>query len=132
EQNDDEIHDENVKGDKMNEEDTYAEDEANVLYWDVNINMEGRGTVMIDAPVPNIQATQETEDIHVILTASINPEGQQQSSSVSSGFVSNMLNPRLDTGINSIFNLNTEATLLVDVPVTTIVEPPLVFATTLP
>ncbi|GJY88122.1 hypothetical protein Tco_0502750 [Tanacetum coccineum] len=41
-----------------------------------------------------------------------------------------MFNPRPDTGIDSIFN--TEATSLVDVPVTTIVEPPLVFATTLP
>ncbi|GKD60897.1 hypothetical protein Tco_1298406, partial [Tanacetum coccineum] len=54
---------------------------------------------------------------------------QQQSSSVSSGFISNMLNPRPDTGIDSIFN--TKATSLVDVPVTTIAEPPLVFATTL-
>ncbi|GJR99503.1 hypothetical protein Tco_0316012 [Tanacetum coccineum] len=68
----------------------------------------------------------------LILTALINPEGQQQSSYVSSGFVSNMLNARPDTGIDSIFNLNTEATLLVDVPITTIAEPPLVFATTLP
>ncbi|GKB99084.1 hypothetical protein Tco_0985221 [Tanacetum coccineum] len=74
----------------------------------------------------------ETEDTHVILTAPINPEGQQQSSSVSSGFISNMLNPRPDTGIDLIFNLNIEATSLVDVLVTTIAEPPLVFATTLP
>ncbi|GJW80033.1 hypothetical protein Tco_0144008 [Tanacetum coccineum] len=87
---------------------------------------------MTDAPLPNVQATQETEDTHVILTALINPEGQQQSSSVSSGFVSNMLNPRPDTGIDSIFTLNTEATSLIDVPVTTIAEPPLVSATTLP
>ncbi|GJY59727.1 hypothetical protein Tco_0459619 [Tanacetum coccineum] len=43
-----------------------------------------------------------------------------------------MLNPRPDTGIDSIFNLNTEATSLVDVSVTTIVEPPFVFATNLP
>ncbi|GJZ28446.1 hypothetical protein Tco_0573093 [Tanacetum coccineum] len=43
-----------------------------------------------------------------------------------------MLNPRPDTGIDSIFNLNTEATSLVDVPVTTITEPPLMSATTLP
>ncbi|GJT49577.1 hypothetical protein Tco_0975734 [Tanacetum coccineum] len=53
-------------------------------------------------------------------------------SSLSSGFVSNMLNPRPDKGIDLIFNLNTEATSLVDVPVTTIAEPPFVFATTLP
>ncbi|GKE12904.1 hypothetical protein Tco_1416455 [Tanacetum coccineum] len=132
EDSDDEIHDANVEGDKINEEDTYAEDEANVLYGDVNINLEGRGTVMTDAPLPNVQATQETKDTHVILTALINPEGQQQSSSMSPGFISNMLNPKPDTGIDSIFTLNTEATSLVDVPVTTIAEPPLVFATTLP
>ncbi|GJW39690.1 hypothetical protein Tco_0065535 [Tanacetum coccineum] len=39
---------------------------------------------------------------------------------------------RTDTCIDSIFTLNTEATSLVDVSVTTIVEPPLVSATTLP
>ncbi|GJR61185.1 hypothetical protein Tco_1503347 [Tanacetum coccineum] len=62
----------------------------------------------------------------------VNPEGQQQSSSVSSGFVSNMLNPIPDTCIDSIFTLNTEATSLVDVLVTTIAEPPFVSVTTLP
>ncbi|GKA49616.1 hypothetical protein Tco_0742689, partial [Tanacetum coccineum] len=65
-------------------------------------------------------------------TASINLEGQQQSSSVSSGFVSNMLNPIPDTGIDLIFTLNTNVTLLIDVPVTTIAKPPLVSATNLP
>ncbi|GKB28968.1 hypothetical protein Tco_0868369 [Tanacetum coccineum] len=54
------------------------------------------------------------------------------SSSVSSGFISNMLNPSPDTSIDSLFNLNTESTSLVDVPVTTIAEPPLFSATTLP
>ncbi|GJY50210.1 hypothetical protein Tco_0440166 [Tanacetum coccineum] len=114
----------------MVEEATHEEIKENELYRDVNVNLEGRDTVMSDAPLPNVQATQETEDTHVILIAPINPEGQQQSSSVSSGFVSNMLNPRPDTGIDSIFK--TEATSLVDVPVTTIAEPPFVFATTLP
>nr|GEV69930.1 hypothetical protein [Tanacetum cinerariifolium] len=46
----------------------------------------------------------------------VNPEGQQQSFYVSSGFVSNMLKPSPDTGIDSILNLNTESTSLVDVP----------------
>ncbi|GKC32233.1 hypothetical protein Tco_1039527, partial [Tanacetum coccineum] len=54
------------------------------------------------------------------------------SSSVLSGLVSNMLNPSPDTGIDSIFNLNTESTSLVDVPITTIAETPLSSATTLP
>ncbi|GKB71392.1 hypothetical protein Tco_0932804 [Tanacetum coccineum] len=55
-----------------------------------------------------------------------------QSSSVSSGFVSNMLNPSPDTGIDSIFNLNTKSTSLVDVPVIAIAEPPLLSVTTTP
>ncbi|GKD51988.1 hypothetical protein Tco_1280964 [Tanacetum coccineum] len=114
----------------MVEEATHEEDKANKLYKDVNVNLEGRDTVMTDAPLPNVQATQETKDTHVILTAPINTEGQQQSSSVSSDFISNILNPRPDTGIDSIFNI--EATSLVDVPVTTTAELPLVFATNLP
>ncbi|GJX01603.1 hypothetical protein Tco_0185516 [Tanacetum coccineum] len=132
EESDEEVQGVNTEEEEMDKEVTHEEDEANELYRDVNVNLEGRDTVMTDAPLPNVQATQETEDTHVILTAPINPEGQQQSSSVSSGFVSNMLNPRPDTGIDSIFTLNTEATSLVDVPVTTIAEPPLVSATTLP
>ncbi|GKE01380.1 hypothetical protein Tco_1389363, partial [Tanacetum coccineum] len=104
---DEEVQGENTAEEEMVEKATHKEDEANELYRDMN----------------------ETEDTHVILTAPIIPEGQQQSSFVSSGFVSNMLNPRPDTGIDSIFN--TEATSLVDFPVTTIAEPPLVFATTL-
>ncbi|GJY53881.1 hypothetical protein Tco_0445545 [Tanacetum coccineum] len=77
----------------MDEEATHEENEVNELYRDVNINLEGRDTVMTDASLPNVHETQETEDTHVILTALIVPE---------------------------------------DVPVTTIVEPPLVFGTTLP
>nr|GEX24868.1 hypothetical protein [Tanacetum cinerariifolium] len=50
----------------------------------ININ-QGRG----------IQATLEVEDLHVTLTP-VNPDGQQQSSSVSSQFVTGMLNPTLD------------------------------------
>ncbi|GJT17694.1 hypothetical protein Tco_0876400 [Tanacetum coccineum] len=43
-----------------------------------------------------------------------------------------MLNPRPDTGIDLIFTLNIEATSLVDVSITTIANPPLVSAITLP
>ncbi|GKC04472.1 hypothetical protein Tco_0996082 [Tanacetum coccineum] len=75
----------------------------------MNINLEGRDTVMTDAPPPNVQGTQVKDDTHVIITAPINPEG-----------------------IDTIFTLNTEATSLVDVLVTTIAEPPLLSATTLP
>ncbi|GKE39768.1 hypothetical protein Tco_1463173, partial [Tanacetum coccineum] len=54
------------------------------------------------------------------------------SSSVSSGFVSDMLNPSLNTSIDSIFNRNAESNLLIDVSVTTITEPALLSTTTLP
>ncbi|GJZ14233.1 hypothetical protein Tco_0549463 [Tanacetum coccineum] len=105
---DEEVQGANIKEEEMDKEATHEEDESNELYRDV------------------------TEDTHVIITASMNPEGQQQSSFVSSGFISNMLNPSPDTGIDTIFTPNTEATSLVDVPVTTIAEPPLLSATTLP
>ncbi|GJT64083.1 hypothetical protein Tco_1015563 [Tanacetum coccineum] len=69
-----------------------------------------------------VQATQEIEDTHVTLTP-VNLDGQQQSSSVSSGFVSNILNPNQDTGVDDIFEQHAEATSLTDTPVTAIVEP---------
>nr|GFD18933.1 hypothetical protein [Tanacetum cinerariifolium] len=58
------------------------------LYRDVNIN-QGRG----------LQVTQRVEDTHVILTP-VNPYDQQESSSMSS-FVSSMLNPLSDEGVES-------------------------------
>nr|GEU84381.1 hypothetical protein [Tanacetum cinerariifolium] len=51
------------------------EDEEDELYKDVNINL-GRGVQMVD-----VHTTQEFKDSHVTLT-SVNPDGQQQSSSM--------------------------------------------------
>nr|GEY43205.1 hypothetical protein [Tanacetum cinerariifolium] len=59
------------------EERHVEEEEKDELYRDVNIN-QGKG----------IQANLEVEDSHVTLTP-VNPDGQQQSSSVSSQFVTN-------------------------------------------
>nr|GEV03513.1 zinc finger, CCHC-type [Tanacetum cinerariifolium] len=92
---------------------------------------EEKDTEMTDALLANIQATQVIEDNHVIMTV-VTPEVQQQSSSLSSGFISKMLNPNPDTGIDSILNLNTKSTSLVDVPVTTNDEIPPLSVTTLP
>ncbi|GJW65296.1 hypothetical protein Tco_0117180 [Tanacetum coccineum] len=83
--------DANVEGEEMDEEETNEEDEANELYRDVNVNLEGRDTEMTDAPRTIIQTTQVIEDTHVIITP-VNSEAQPQSSFVSFGFVSNMLN----------------------------------------
>ncbi|GJW07639.1 hypothetical protein Tco_1570062 [Tanacetum coccineum] len=93
----------NVKGEEMDEEETNEEEKVNELYWDVNVNLEGRDTEMTDALQTNVQ-----------------------------GFISNMFNPNPDTGIDSILNLNTELTTLVDVPVISNAEMPPSSATTPP
>nr|GEW36478.1 hypothetical protein [Tanacetum cinerariifolium] len=58
----------------------------------------------------------------------VNPDGQQQSSSVSSQFVTSMLNPSPDAGIDSFF----ESTPQVDVQASTIIAPLTLTAPTLP
>nr|GEV45537.1 retrovirus-related Pol polyprotein from transposon TNT 1-94 [Tanacetum cinerariifolium] len=91
------------------EEGQDAEDDNEELYSDVKINLEGRDVQMTD-----VHTTQEFEDTHVTLTL-VNPDGQQQSSSVSSQFVTSMLNLSPDAGIDSFF----ESTPRVDVQAST-------------
>nr|GFC06750.1 hypothetical protein [Tanacetum cinerariifolium] len=79
------------------------EEEANELYFDVNIN-QGRG----------LQVTQNVEDTHVILTP-INPDGPQESSSMSS-FMSSMLNPISDVGVESIFTTTSSPIVSLETP----------------
>nr|GEZ53555.1 hypothetical protein [Tanacetum cinerariifolium]GEZ57456.1 hypothetical protein [Tanacetum cinerariifolium] len=86
-----------------------AEDDEDKLYRDVNINLEGRVVQMTD-----VHTTQEFEDNHVTLT-SVNPDGQQQSSSMSSQFVTSILNPTPDAGIDSLFKKTSQ----IDVPAPT-------------
>ncbi|GKF29211.1 hypothetical protein Tco_0095553, partial [Tanacetum coccineum] len=100
-----------VAGAKSGEDATETKDQGNEAVKDSNTDLHGRDTVMTNV-----------EDTHVTLTP-VNPDGQQQSSSVSSGFVSNMLNPNQDTGVDDIFGQHAEATPLIDTPVTAIVEP---------
>nr|GEV22969.1 hypothetical protein [Tanacetum cinerariifolium] len=66
------------------EERQNEEEEEDELYQDININ-QGRG----------LQGTLEVEDTHVTLTL-VKPDGQQESSLVSSQFMTSMLNPTLD------------------------------------
>nr|GEW14113.1 hypothetical protein [Tanacetum cinerariifolium] len=91
------------------EERLNEEEEAEELYKDVDINQR-RG----------IQVNQEVKDSHVTLTP-INPDSQQKSSSVSLQFVTSMLNPTLDAGIESIFEtaLTSVAPLSVTAPTMT-------------
>nr|GEU64522.1 hypothetical protein [Tanacetum cinerariifolium] len=60
--------------------------------------------------------SQEIEDSHVTLTL-VNPDGQQESSAVSSQFVSSMLNPISDAGMESIFA--TSSTSMASLPTST-------------
>nr|GEZ76789.1 hypothetical protein [Tanacetum cinerariifolium] len=76
------------------EEGQDEEDEEDKLYRGVNINI-GRGVQMAE-----VHTTQELEDSHLTLTL-VNHDGQQQSSSVSSQFVTSMLNPTPDARIEN-------------------------------
>ncbi|GJV28528.1 hypothetical protein Tco_1384976 [Tanacetum coccineum] len=76
-------HGDNGEDEELDEEETNEEEEVNELYRDVNVNLERRDTEMTDALQTNVQ-----------------------------GFISYMLNPNPDTGIDSILNLNTESTSL--------------------
>ncbi|GJX23928.1 hypothetical protein Tco_0228373 [Tanacetum coccineum] len=111
EDSDNDVEGANVAGAKSDEDATDEKDQGNEAVKDTNTDLDGRDKVMTDV-----------EDTHVTLTP-VNPDGQQQSSSVSSGFVSNMLNPNQDTGVDDIFRQNTEATSFIDTNITAIMEP---------
>ncbi|GKC05891.1 hypothetical protein Tco_0997501, partial [Tanacetum coccineum] len=95
EDSDNEVEGMDVEGAKSDDDATYVEDQGNDAVEDTNANLEGRDDVMTDVILP-------------------------QSSFVSSGFVSNMLNPNQDTGVDTIFGQQAEATYLIDIPVITI------------
>ncbi|GKD72672.1 hypothetical protein Tco_1330954 [Tanacetum coccineum] len=111
EDSDNDVEGARVAGAKSGKDTTDTKDQGNEAVKDTNTDLDGRDKVMTDV-----------EDTHVTLTP-VNPDGQQQSSSVSSGFVSNMLNPNQDTGVDDIFRQHTEATSLIDTSVTAIMEP---------
>nr|GEZ00859.1 hypothetical protein [Tanacetum cinerariifolium] len=90
------------------------EEEADELYRDVDIN-QGRG----------LQVSQNIEDSHVTLTP-VHHDGLQESSSVSS-FVTSMLNPIIDTGVESIFT--TTSSLIVSLQTPTPIMNPSTIAT---
>ncbi|GKF17169.1 hypothetical protein Tco_0062087, partial [Tanacetum coccineum] len=80
---------ENQEGDDYVKEGE-QEDVEEELYGDLNLNLERRDVEMTDA-----QNNQDTEDVHVTLTAEPLVV-QQQSSSVSSDLVSKYINPSPD------------------------------------
>nr|GFB55301.1 hypothetical protein [Tanacetum cinerariifolium] len=91
EDNEDEDNNEEDQGLRIGEEERMQEEEdAEELYRDVDIN-QGRG----------LQVSQETEDTHVILTPT-QSDAQQESLSTSS-FMTNLLNPITDPGLEWLF-----------------------------
>nr|GFC69324.1 hypothetical protein [Tanacetum cinerariifolium] len=89
--------------DNDSDETVKFEEDADELYRDVNIN-QGRG----------LQVTQNVEDTNVTLTP-VNPDGPQESSSMSS-FVSSMLNPLSDVGVESIFTTTSSPIVSLEPP----------------
>nr|GFA06259.1 hypothetical protein [Tanacetum cinerariifolium] len=86
EESEDDVNDEEDQGLRLSDDERiHEEEEAEDLYLD------GRG----------LQVSENIEDSHVTLTL-VHPDGLQESSSVSS-FVTSMLNPISDTGVESIF-----------------------------
>nr|GEX29713.1 hypothetical protein [Tanacetum cinerariifolium] len=112
---DGESEEEETREEEISEEERIQEEEkADELYRDVDINQR-RG----------LQVSQDIEDYHVTLTT-IQPDGQQESSSVSS-FVTSMLNPTSDAGVESIFM--TASSPIAPLPTTTPIMTPSTIAT---
>nr|GFB49555.1 hypothetical protein [Tanacetum cinerariifolium] len=103
------------QGLRINEEERIQEEEeADELYRDIDIN-QGQG----------LHVSQDIEDSHVTLTP-VQPDGQQESSSVLS-FVTSMLNPTSDAGVESIFT--TASSLIAPLLITTPIMTPSTIAT---
>nr|GFA07328.1 hypothetical protein [Tanacetum cinerariifolium] len=92
EESEDDGNGEEDQGVRISEEERMQEEEAYELYRDVDIN-QGRG----------LQVSHDIEDSHVTLTPT-HSDGQQESSSTSS-FVTNLLNPIINPGMESIFTI---------------------------
>ncbi|GKC62921.1 hypothetical protein Tco_1095519 [Tanacetum coccineum] len=138
------------KADDQEEEKAYDDDEVSSdqkvstpldhEFIEEEENQEGDDYVKRDVEMTDAQTNQDTEDVHVTLTAEP-PVVQQQSSSVSSDLVSKYINPSPDTGIDSILNQNIQSHNLFNVPVfvaaitpssvTTIPQPPIPIIQTL-
>ncbi|GJV19318.1 hypothetical protein Tco_1368338 [Tanacetum coccineum] len=81
EDSDNKIEGANVEGAKSDEDATDEKDQGNEAVEDTNTDLDGGDAEMTDVILPQVQATQEIEDTHVTLTL-VNPDGQQQSSSI--------------------------------------------------
>nr|GEX91772.1 hypothetical protein [Tanacetum cinerariifolium] len=88
------------------EERMHEKEEADELYRDVDIN-QGRG----------LQVSQDIEDSHVTVTL-VHSDGQQESS-LTSSFVTSLLNPIIDPGMESIYTTGLSFLTLIPSPKST-------------
>nr|GFC17457.1 hypothetical protein [Tanacetum cinerariifolium] len=100
---DDDDDDNDVDDDDNDEEEELAKDDEEDRETGKGGD-EGRG----------LQVTQNVEDTHVTLTP-VNPDGPQESSSMSS-FVSSMLYPISDVGVESIFTTTSSPIVSLETP----------------
>nr|GFB64934.1 hypothetical protein [Tanacetum cinerariifolium] len=108
--NEDDDNNEEDQGLRIGEEERMQEEEdAEELYRDVDIN-QGWG----------LQVSQETEDSHVILTPT-QSDAQQESSSTSS-FMTNLLNPITDPGLESLFTTGSNTVTPIPSPQSTMTQ----------
>nr|GFD42618.1 hypothetical protein [Tanacetum cinerariifolium] len=118
EESEEEINDDEEQESRLSEEARIQEEkDVDELYRDVNIN-QGRG----------LQVTQNVKDTHVTLTP-VNPDGPQESSSMSS-FVSSMLNPISDVGVESIFTMTYSLIVSLETPTPIMTPSTIVIITT--
>ncbi|GJV02824.1 hypothetical protein Tco_1336393 [Tanacetum coccineum] len=73
EDSDNDVEGANVAGAKSDEDATDEKDQGNEAVKDTNTDLDGRDAEMTDVILPQVQATQETEDTHVTLTP-VNPD----------------------------------------------------------
>nr|GFB23841.1 hypothetical protein [Tanacetum cinerariifolium] len=107
EESEDDGNGEEDQGVRISEEERMQkEEEAYELYRDIDIN-QGRG----------LQVSQDIEDSHVTLTLT-HSDGQQESSSTSS-FLTNLLNPIIDPGMESIFTTGSSTVTPIPLPTST-------------
>nr|GFA59133.1 hypothetical protein [Tanacetum cinerariifolium] len=117
EDNEDDGNNKEDQGLRISEEERrHEEDEVDELYRDVDIN-QGRG----------LQVSQDIEDSHMTLTP-VHSDGQQESSSTSS-FVTSLLNPIIDPGMESIFTTGSSSVTPIPSPKSTM-TPSIITTTT--
>ncbi|GJZ35547.1 hypothetical protein Tco_0581364, partial [Tanacetum coccineum] len=70
---DEEVQGVNIEGEAMDEAANNKEDEGNELYRDMNVNLEGRDVEMTDDQPTNVQTTQVTSLVDVLVTTIAEP-----------------------------------------------------------